>query len=229
MQLFTSSIGRKILMAISGQAMVLFAVIHLLGNSSIFGWLAGGINAYAEHLHSMPLPIIIGFRLVMLLLLCIHVWFGIQLTIENRGGRPQQYAVKATQKATFASENMIWTGLLLLAFLLYHLAHFTFQCLDPNTAALKNLVPLHDHMVPNVLGMVVSGFKNFFTSFIYAGAMVVLFLHLSHGIQSFFQTMGWSCDKAQPLIVKAGTMVALILFLGYVAIPLTIFAGILKG
>jgi succinate dehydrogenase / fumarate reductase cytochrome b subunit len=229
MQLLTSSIGRKVVMAITGQAMVMFAVIHLLGNSSIFGWLNGGINAYADHLHSMPLPIIIGFRLVMLALVCIHIWFGIQLTIENRGGRPQQYAVKFNQKATFASENMIWTGLLILAFLVYHLLHFTFQVTNPETAAVKNLVPLHGSMVPNVLGMVSSGFKSFFGSFIYAGALVVLFLHLSHGIQSFFQTMGWSCDKSQPIIVKAGTLVALGLFLGYVAIPLSIFVGILKG
>lgn len=229
MQLLTSSIGRKIVMAITGQAMVLFAVVHLLGNSSIFGWLNGGINAYAEHLHSMPLPIIIGFRLALLAMVCIHIWFGIQLTIENRGGRPRQYAVKTCQKATFASENMIWTGALLLAFIVYHLLHFTFQVTNPETAALKNLVPLHDQMVPNVLGMVVAGFKNFFVSFIYAGAMVVLFLHLSHGIQSFFQTMGWSNDKSQPIIVRLGTLVALVLFLGYVTIPLTIFAGILKG
>lgn len=229
MQLTSSSIGRKILMAITGQAMVLFAVVHLLGNSSIFGWLNGGINAYAEHLHSMPLPIIVGFRLVMLAMVCVHIWFGIQLTIENRGGRPQQYAVKTTQKATFASENMIWTGSLIGLFLLYHLAHFTLQVVNPETAALKNLVPLHNEMVPNVLGMVVAGFKNFFVSFIYVGAMVTLFLHLSHGIQSFFQTMGWSCDKSQPLLVKFGTLVALGLFLGYVTIPLTIFAGILKG
>lgn len=229
MQLFTSSIGRKIVMAITGQAMVLFAVIHLLGNSSIFGWLNGGINAYAEHLHSLPSPIIIGFRLALLALVCIHIWFGIQLTIENRGGRPRQYAVKATQKATFASENMIWTGCLLGLFLLYHLLHFTFQVISPETAALKHLVPLHGQDVPNVLGMVVAGFSNFFTAFIYAVAMVVLFLHLSHGIQSFFQTMGWSSDKSQPIIVKLGTLVALVLFLGYVTIPLTIFAGILKG
>lgn len=229
MQFTSSSIGRKIFMAITGQAMVLFAVVHLLGNSSIFGWLNGGINAYAEHLHSMPMPIIVGFRLVLLAMVCIHIWFGIQLTIENRGGRPQQYAVKTTQKATFASENMIWTGVLIGLFLAYHLAHFTFQVIYPETAALKNLVPLHNEMVPNVLGMVVASFSNIFVSFIYAAAMVVLFLHLSHGIQSFFQTMGWSCDKSQPIIIKLGSLVAIVLFLGYVTIPLTIFAGILKG
>jgi len=224
MQLLTSSIGRKILMAITGQAMVLFAVIHLLGNSSIFGWLPGGINAYAHHLHSMPAPIIIGFRLGLLVFACVHIWFGIQLTIENRGGRPQQYAVKSTQKASFASENMIWTGVLLLAFILYHLAHFTFQIISPETAALTNLT----NGVPNVMGMVVSAFQNIGVTLLYAGAMLVLFLHLSHGIQSFFQTMGWSNDRVQPFITKAGTLAALALFLGYAAVPLTILVRILK-
>ena len=224
MQLFTSSIGRKILMAITGQAMVLFAVIHLLGNSSIFGWLPGGINAYAHHLHSMPAPIIIGFRLGLLVFACVHIWFGIQLTIENRGGRPQQYAVKSTQKASFASENMIWTGVLLLAFILYHLAHFTFQIISPETAALTHL----SDGVPNVLGMVVSAFQNIGVTLLYAGAMLVLFLHLSHGIQSFFQTMGWSNDRVQPFITKAGTLAALAMFAGYVIIPIFILVRILK-
>jgi len=224
MQLLTSSIGRKILMAITGQAMVLFAVIHLLGNSSIFGWLPGGINAYAHHLHSLPAPVIIGFRLGLLVFAAVHIWFGITLTIENRGGRPKQYAVKSTQKASFASENMIWTGVLLLAFILYHLAHFTFQVISPETAALKNQI----NGIPNVMGMVVAAFQNFFVSFIYAGAMVILFLHLSHGIQSFFQTMGWSNDRVQPFITKAGTLAALAMFAGYAIIPIFILVRILN-
>ncbi len=225
MQLFSTSIGRKILMAITGQCIVLFAVIHLLGNSSIFGWLPGGINAYAHHLHSLPSPIIWGFRLGLLAFVCIHIWFGIQLTMENRGGRPRQYAVKYTQKASFASENMIWTGSLLLLFIVYHLLHFTIQVISPETAALTHPDVLGN---PNVLGMVVAAFQNVGVTLIYAGAMVVLFLHLSHGIQSFFQTMGWSNDRIQPFITKAGTLVALVMFLGYAAVPLTILVRILK-
>ncbi len=225
MEFFKSSIGRKIIMAITGQCMVLFAVIHLIGNSSIFGWLQGGINAYAHHLHSMPAPIIIGFRLGLLVFACLHIWYGIQLTIENRGGRPQQYAVKSVQKATFASDNMIWTGVLLLCFIVYHLLHFTFQVISPETAALSHPDALGN---PNVLGMVVSAFQGMGTTLLYAGAMVVLFLHLSHGIQSFFQTMGWSNDRIQPGLTKAGTLVALALFLGYAAVPLTILVRILK-
>ncbi|KAA0895033.1 succinate dehydrogenase cytochrome b subunit [Oryzomonas rubra] len=222
MQLLSSSIGRKIVMAITGLLMILFVVVHLIGNTTIFGWISGGINAYAHHLHAFP-PLVWAFRAFMLAAVSIHIWYGIQLTIENRGGRPQPYAVKATQKATFASENMIWTGLLLLCFIIYHLLHFTMKVV-PGMA----LVPDAEGAI-NVFTMVVSSFQNFFVAFIYVAAMVTLFLHLSHGIQSFFQTMGWSTDRTLPVYVKAGTLVALVLFLGYVAVPLSIFAGILKG
>jgi succinate dehydrogenase / fumarate reductase, cytochrome b subunit len=222
MQFLTSSIGRKILMAITGICLALFAMIHLVGNTTIFGWIPGGINAYAHHLHAFP-PVVWAFRAVMLAIVGVHILFGIQLTIENRGGRPQQYAVKATQKATFASENMIWTGLLLLAFIVYHMLHFTAKVVPG-----MELVTDAEGVV-NVYAMVVAGFRNIFVSLIYVAAMVALFLHISHGIQSFFQTMGWNNDRTLPVIVKAGTLVALVLFLGYVTIPLTIFAGILKG
>lgn len=225
MQFLTSSIGRKVLMAITGLFMVLFAITHLLGNSSIFGWLPGGINAYAHHLHSMPAPVIWGFRLVLLALVCVHIWFGIQLTLENRNGRPQQYAVKTTQKASFASENMIWTGLIILAFILYHLAHFTLQIVSPETAALTHPDTLGN---PNVFGMVVAGFQNVGITLIYAVAMAALFLHLYHGIQSFFQTLGWNNDRTMCTISSAGKLVALVLFVGYLAIPLTILVRILK-
>jgi succinate dehydrogenase / fumarate reductase cytochrome b subunit len=222
MQLLSSSIGKKIVMAITGLFMILFVVVHLIGNTTIFGWINGGINAYAHHLHAFP-PLVWAFRLFMLAAVFIHIWYGIQLTIENRGGRPRQYAVKATQKATFASENMIWTGLLLLCFIVYHLLHFTMKVV-PGMA----LVPDAEGAI-NVFTMVVSSFQNFFVAFIYVAAMVTLFLHLSHGIQSFFQTMGWSNNRTLPVYVKAGTLVAVVLLLGYVAVPLSIFAGILKG
>lgn len=225
MQFLKSSIGRKVLMAITGLFMVLFAITHLLGNSSIFGWLPGGINAYAHHLHSMPAPVIWGFRLGLLALISIHIWFGIQLTIENRDARSQQYAVKTTQKASFASENMIWTGLVILAFILYHLAHFTLQVVSPETAALSNPDALGN---PNVFGMVVAAFQNIGITLIYAVSMAALFLHLYHGIQSFFQSLGWNNDRTMCAITSSGKLVALVLFVGYLAIPLTILVHILK-
>jgi succinate dehydrogenase / fumarate reductase cytochrome b subunit len=173
----------------------------------------------------MPLPFIMGFRLVLLLFACVHIWYGIQVTIENRSGRSQQYAVKATQKATFASETMIWSGVLILCFIVYHLLHFTFQVISPETGALTHPDALGN---PDVLGMVVAAFQNVGVTLIYAAAMVVLFLHLSHGIQSSFQTMGWNNDRTQPGLTKTSTLVALAMFFGYVAVPLTILVHILK-
>lgn len=222
MEFLNTSIGRKIVMAVTGLSMVLFTVIHLLGNSSIFVG-PSGINAYAEHLHSMPLPVIMGFRAVMLCLFLVHVIYGIQLTIENRGGRPSNYAVKATRKATFASENMIWTGLLLLAFIVYHLLHFTFRV----TPGLTLVNDAAGHF--NVFAMVASSFSNFAGAGLYAAAMVVLFMHLYHGVQSLFQTFGLANDNTLPTITKAGALVALVLFVGFVAIPMSIFFGIIKG
>ena len=225
MQLFTSSIGRKILMAITGLCLVLFAVIHLVGNTTIFGWLVGlgikDINAYAHHLHAFP-PMVWAFRAVMLVIVAVHVYFGIQLTVENSGCRQRKYAVKATQKTSFASENMIWTGLLLLVFIVYHLLHFTGKVI-PGMELVKDAEGTVD-----VFAMIVAAFKNIVIAVVYAGAMATLFLHLSHGIQSIFQTFGLSNEKCQPGIIKAGMLVALVLFLGYVSVPLTIFLNILK-
>ena len=222
MQLLTSSIGRKILMAVTGQLMILFALVHLIGNTTIFGWLHGGINSYAEHLHALP-PLVWAFRLFMLAAVSIHIWFGIQLTLENSGGRPKQYAVKSTQKVTFAGDNMIWSGLLILAFIVYHLLHFTMKLIPGMT-----LVTNAEGTV-NVFTMVASSFQNVFVCAIYVGAMVALFLHLNHGIQSSSQTIGCSNDRTLPIIVKAGTLVALAFLVGYITIPLSIFAGFLKG
>jgi len=220
--MFSTSIGRKIVMAVTGCGMLLFAIVHLLGNSSIFAG-AGGLNSYAQHLHSLPLPIIMAFRAAMLGLFLVHVLYGIQLTIENRTATPTSYAVKVSRKTTFASENMIWTGLLLGAFIVYHLLHFTFRV----TPGLTLVNDAAGHF--NVFAMVASSFSSFAGAGIYVAAMVVLFLHLYHGIQSFFQTMGWNNDCTQPTITTVGMLVALVLLLGYVSIPLSIFFGILKG
>jgi succinate dehydrogenase / fumarate reductase, cytochrome b subunit len=222
MEFLNTSIGRKIVMAVTGACMVLFTIIHLLGNSSIFVG-PSGINSYAEHLHSMPLPIIMAFRAVMLCLFLVHVLYGIQLTLENSEGRPSAYAVKANRKATFASENMIWTGLLLFVFIVYHLLHFTLRV----TPGLKLVNDATGHF--DVFAMVASSFSTFAGAGLYAAAMVVLFLHLYHGIQSFFQTIGQANDSTLPTIMTAGRFVALVLFLGFASIPLSILFGIIKG
>ena len=222
MQLLKSTVGKKIIMAITGVLMLAFIIIHMIGNSTIyFGWL----NAYVEHLHALPL-LVWMFRIGMLTVFSIHVFFGITLTLENRAARPQAYTVKKSLRATFSGKNMIWTGLIIAAFLIYHLLHFTLQITHPEISSRMNLDVLGR---PDVFKMVVLSLQKFFTAIIYVSAMIVLFLHLNHGIQSFFQTLGLNNDRTLPAITKAGTIAAVIFFLGYMAIPIAVFTGILKG
>jgi succinate dehydrogenase / fumarate reductase cytochrome b subunit len=205
-------------MAITGQLMVLFVIVHLLGNSSIF--FPGGINAYAEHLHALP-PLVWAFRLVMLVFLVVHGFYGIQITLENKAANPSSYAVNNKLKANFSSENMIWTGLLLLVFIIYHLSHFTAR-LWPDIVQRVDALGRFD-----VFAMVVSSFQHGIVAFVYVASMVVLFLHMKHGIQSFFQTMGWNNDCTQPVINKVGIVISVIFLVGYSSIPLFILARIL--
>lgn len=220
MQLFTSTVGRKVLMAITGQFLVLFIIVHLLGNSSIF--IPGGLNAYAEHLHALP-PLVWGFRLVILCVAAIHIIFGIQLSLENRAANPDSYAVKNLKRATLSSTSMLYTGLLLLTFILYHLLQFTVRATPDIKVGVDALGRV------DVFGMVTNSFSHGIIAFIYIAAMVVLFLHLSHGIQSFFQTMGWNNDKSLPVFSKIGKVAAVVFLLGYASIPFVIVTGILKG
>jgi succinate dehydrogenase / fumarate reductase, cytochrome b subunit len=221
MQLFRNTVGRKIIVAISGQMMVLFVIAHLLGNSSIF--IPGGINAYAEHLHALP-PLVWAARAVMLAMLLLHIYFAILITLENRAAKPFAYAVNNKIKASFASENMIWTGVLLGVFIIGHILHFTAR-VTPDIA--PRLSSLSGGTVFDVYSMVVGSFQHGVIALIYVVAMVVLFLHLFHGIQAFFQTMGWNNDCAMPAFAKWGKVISVIFLIGYSSIPAFIFFRVL--
>jgi len=208
-------------MTISGQLMVLFVIIHVLGNSTIYvNWL----NAYAVGLHAFP-PFLWAIRLVMIAAVLLHVYLGIVVTLENRASKPQAYAVTNHLSTTFAGRNMIWSGALIFSFLIYHLLQFTFQVTNPTIAAVRNLDAAGR---PDVFSMVVQSFQQMSIVLVYLVSMTALLLHLTHGIQSSFQTWGLNNDKSLPIIIKTGTITAVVLFLGYVAIPVVIALGILK-
>jgi len=217
-----SSVGKKIVMAVTGQVMVLFVVGHVLGNLTIY---FGGLNAYAEHLHSLPL-LVWANRFVMLPLLLLHILIGVQLYLEDRSARPQAYAVNKSLSATFAGRTMIWTGALIGVFFIYHLLHFTVQATHPEISARINMDAMGR---PDVFNMVIISFQNFLISFIYIFAMIALMLHLTHGIQSSFQSLGLNNEDTLPVISKTGSIAAVIVSLGFASIPFIIFIGILKG
>ena len=214
MRLFSDSIGRKAVMAVSGLLMVLFVVGHMLGNLTIFAG-PNGINAYAQHLHELA-PLVWGTRIVMGVAVLLHLVLSIQITLENSAAKPDRYAVQNSLRATFASKNMIWSGVIIAAFVGYHLLHFTFR-ITPNLALGEDAMGRFD-----VYNMVVTALQGTVTALVYVVAMVSLFLHLSHGIQSSFQTLGLSNAKLLPRLGLAGTVVSGIFLVGFGAIPVAI-------
>lgn len=222
MLLPTTTVGRKILMAITGQMMIIFVLLHVVGNSTIY---FSHLNAYAAALHALPL-LLWAIRLFMFAMLCFHIYLGIVITLENRKAKPGAYAVTRYLSATFAGKNMIWTGSMIAAFLVYHLLHFTVQVIDPQFSAIRNPDSLGR---PDVFLMVVQGLRQASVSAVYIVSVIALLLHLTHGIQSSFQTWGLNSERSMPFVTRGGTAAAVALFLGYAAIPVVIVAGILKG
>ena len=221
MQLTQSSVGRKIIMAVTGIVLVGFVCVHLLGNSSMF-FGADAINAYAQKLHSLG-PFVWVFRLVMLVAFALHIAFGIQLTLENKAATPEANVQVKRLKTGFGAETMIVSGLVMLAFVIYHLLHFTVRVTNPEI-----YVPLGGHGMVDVYFMVVNGFKSVLPVIVYLTGMVFLFLHVSHGFQSLFQTLGLSNDKSLPVTGTVSKLVGFVLLLGYIAIPLSIVFGCIK-
>jgi succinate dehydrogenase / fumarate reductase, cytochrome b subunit len=219
MRLFSDSIGRKVLMAITGLLMVLFVVGHLLGNLTIFAG-ANGINSYAEHLHSLP-PLVWGTRIVMLAAVLIHLLLSVQITIENSAAKPDKYQVKHLLRATVASQTMIWTGIAMAFFIGYHLLQFTVR-VTPGLTIGQDALNRFD-----VFSMVVDGLGKTLTGFIYIAATVSLALHLSHGIQSAFQTLGLGNGRWLPRFGTAGKVAAGVFLIGFGAIPVAILVGFL--
>jgi succinate dehydrogenase / fumarate reductase cytochrome b subunit len=219
LRLFSDSIGRKAVMAVTGLLMVLFVVGHLLGNLTIFAG-QNGLNAYAAKLHEVA-PLVWGTRIVMGVALVLHVVLAIQITMENSAAKPQNYARPNYLRATFSSKTMIWTGVIIAVFVGYHLLQFTIRKtpgLVLGTDALNRF---------DVYTMVVAAFQRTLTALLYVVAMVALFLHLGHGIQSAFQTLGLSNGMLLPRFELAGKVVSGIFLVGFASIPVFILIGFL--
>jgi succinate dehydrogenase / fumarate reductase cytochrome b subunit len=217
-----SSIGKKFIVALTGIILIGFITGHLLGNLQIFlgpDW----INSYAEHLRELGpfLWIIRGFLLITVLL---HIFFTIRLAIDNRRARPDAYARKDYVKATLASRSMVVSGLVVLTFIFYHIAHFTVRVTDPRFALLK-ADPLNRY---DVFSMMVYGFQNPIVSAFYVLAILLLTLHLTHGTSSFFQSLGLNDKQLTPKLARWGRIYAWLMFVGYVSIPIAVLFGLVQ-
>ncbi|MGB0356305.1 MAG: succinate dehydrogenase cytochrome b subunit [Opitutales bacterium] len=222
--MFTSSIGKKYLMALSGLVLIGFVFVHMAGNLQI---LMGQekINAYAHALQSLPLPILWGSRLFLLAAVLIHAVTAYQLVKENRRARPNQNYIETTKRAGLASLKMGLTGSILLAFIIFHLLHFTIRTIYPEYSEMMTVVGSPDsNEIHDVYSMVLAGFQHTWISVFYVVAMFLLCGHLAHGVSSAFQSLGIRSESWRVKLELAAKAYAWLIFVGFSIVPLLVLA-----
>jgi len=217
---YEAAIGKKVVMAITGLILFGYVVGHLIGNLQIYSSDPNQINRYAAFLHNpanvVPLWAIRAFLLGAVIL---HITASIQLWILNRAARPVGYKKKDDAATSYAARTMLWSGPIVAAFIVFHVLHLTVGA----------VLPIHDiaENQPDVRYNVVTGFQNYWVSGFYIFAMILLCMHLSHGLWSLVQSLGFSHPKYTPMIRKASTIIAVLIGIGNCSIPIAVMAGIL--
>jgi succinate dehydrogenase / fumarate reductase, cytochrome b subunit len=219
--IFHSSIGKKYIMALTGGLLFSFVVIHLLGNLQFF-WGPDSINRYAELLKANAF-ILWGTRLVLLSVFLLHVTTAASITLENWAARPVPYAVRVYPYTPFAARTIVVSGVMVFAFVVYHLLHFTAGMAQPQIMHYVDAKGRHD-----VYRMMIEGFRNPGVSAVYLVAMGLLYFHLRHGINSLFQSLGLKDRHYGPLLEQCARWIALAIFLGFCSIPLSVLAGLVR-
>ncbi len=208
-------------MAITGLLLFIFVIVHMVGNLQIYLG-PEKINAYARFLKSNPV-ILWGARFGLLGIAVLHVVTALQLALANRRARGVAYAGSKPIASTFAQRTIVMSGLIILAFILFHLAHFTLGWVDPQYLHFEDAAGRHD-----VYRMMVTGFSNPIVSIFYLVSMGLLLMHLSHGVSSIFQSLGLRSKKTFGFFDKLAKLSASAIFLGNCSIPLAILAGLVK-
>lgn len=212
-----STVGRKVVMAVSGIFLMLFLIVHLGGNLTMFVG-ADLFNSYAHHLESLgPLLYVAEFGLLAIFL--FHVVSAFKVHAEKQRARPDAYDVHASKggksKMTVASKSMIYTGFILLLFIPAHIWMFKF-----NGGTAHPTTELHGQQVKDLYTSVVTAFKNPVIAFGYAAVMLLLGLHLRHGFWSSLQSLGAMSPKCSPFVYGLGLVFALALAGGFLVLPI---------
>jgi len=205
-------------MALSGAVLTGFVVGHCIGNLQAFLG-PEALNAYAAALQKLIGPLWV-VRVVLLATIVIHIYNGLRLTLQNQAARPVAYASKAYNRASLASRTMHYTGIVVLLFLLYHLADFTLGVVEPEYKAMVDPVGR-----PDVYRMVVHEFGETGVAAVYVVSMLALGAHLYHGVSSMLLSLGLRHGKYDGLIACLGPMVASLVVIGNCAFPLAVFFG----
>lgn len=217
----TSSIGMKLLMAVTGFAFIGFVVGHLAGNLQLFLG-QDQFNSYAEFLQGLGKVLWIE-RILIFLFFAVHIFYGIRLYFANLSSRPVSYKHDEYVQATYSSRTMTWTGLVIFLFVTYHLMHFTLIVTNPEYAGLKDATGRFD-----VYSMVITGFTNIYISGVYIAAIFFLAVHLSHALPSLFQTLGLINPGLREKEKLIGQIFGILVFFGYVSIPVAVLLNVIR-
>jgi succinate dehydrogenase cytochrome b subunit len=216
LRFWDTTVGKKAVMAVTGFILFGFIVGHLLGNLQIYEP-PEKINQYSEMLRSVP-SLLWGARITLLVSVFLHIWASFALWRLQRAARPIPYVKKTNLHSTYASRTMMWSGPIILAFVIYHLLNFTFGTVHPGG-------PFDEH---NVFNNVVTGFQFWPSSVFYIIAMIMLCYHLYHGLWSMFQSLGFSHPVYTPWIQRVAKVAAVLIAAGYISIPVAVLAGFIK-
>jgi succinate dehydrogenase / fumarate reductase, cytochrome b subunit len=208
-----SSVGKKSIMAVTGAIGVLFVLGHMVGNLQVFQG-ADRLNAYGRLLHGPLNELIWGARIVLLGAVVLHVAAAWQLTMRNRAARPIGYAVRESQVSTLAARTLRWGGVLLLAFIVYHLLDLTIGKLNP---------AFHEG---DVYGNLLGSLQRPLIAVFYLAAMMALGLHLYHGVWSSMRSLGVAQPSGSPLKRTVAVVAAVVVAVGFAVVPLAILLGI---
>jgi len=208
-----STVGKKIVMSVTGLIMVGFVLLHMIGNLQIFES-AARLNAYSHFLHHTINELLWLLRIVLLVSVVLHIVAAVQLTRIDRAARPVGYRKRDRQAATIASRTMLYGGIAIALFVIFHLLHLTTGTIQP--------VP---YAPGDVYANVVGGFRLWWVTLIYVLAMIALGLHIFHGAWSSIRTLGLSRPKAEPMRRPVATLLAVVLWAGFSIVPLAVFFG----
>jgi succinate dehydrogenase / fumarate reductase, cytochrome b subunit len=210
-----STIGKKVVMGVTGLIGVGFVIGHMVGNLQAFSG-AEKLDAYGALLHGPLHEVVLLARVVLLASVILHVVAAYQLTMMSRAARPVDYAVRKPQVSTFASKTLRWGGVLLLVFIVFHILHFTIGSVHP------------DFVEGKVYQNLATGFAVKWVAVFYVVAMVALGMHLFHGAWSSMRTLGLAKQSANPLKRTLPVVIAVVVSSGFAAIPLAFLFGALK-
>jgi succinate dehydrogenase / fumarate reductase, cytochrome b subunit len=213
--LLQSTVGKKVVMAVTGLILVAFVIGHVAGNLLVFAG-AEPLNAYSHFLKSTP-ELLWTTRVVLLVSVLLHIWSAVALTRAGWAARPVAYGRKEPQAATLASRTIRVGGVVLLLFIVFHLLHLTTGTIEP--------APYSE---TDVYRNVVSSFSIPWVAAIYIVSMVALGMHLYHGAWAAFRTLGVARPSPTPMKRNIATVVAVAVWLGFTSIPLAVLAGLVR-